>query len=180
MPSTAVDEVLRLVRVGGQAVLGDREPRVDRERDAQLREREQRAERDGAALHVGVHVEHADERLEIRAARVEHDAFADEREARRRDARRAGSANAGCRRRASRCRAQRRGTHRRRASRARARRGTAQPMPRGFASCSIALRYAAIVNTFGGSAVNQRATLLPKACARAVARSTLLRRAEQA
>ena len=33
-------------------------------------------------------------------------------------------------------------------------------------AASIALRYAAIVSTLGGSAVNQRATLLPKACAR--------------
>ena len=44
-------------------------------------------------------------------------------------------------------------------------------MPCAFASCSIDLRYAPIVSTFGGNAVNQRATLLPKVCARAVLRS---------
>ena len=52
------------------------------ERNAQLGEREQRAERDGAALHVRVHVEHAEERLQIRAAGVEQDALADERHGR--------------------------------------------------------------------------------------------------
>ena len=50
-----------------------------------------------------------------------------------------------------------------------------QVMPRGFASASIALRYAAIVNTLGGRAVNHRATLLPNACARTASRSWLLR-----
>ncbi len=45
------------------------------------------------------------------------------------------------------------------------------PMPCAFASRSTDSRYAAIVSTLGGSAVNQRATLLPKVCARAALRS---------
>ena len=81
------DEILRLVRVRAEAILRDREPRIDAERNAQLGECEQCAERDGAALHVGVHVEHAQERLQVRAAGVEDDALADEGQRRRRDAR---------------------------------------------------------------------------------------------
>ena len=55
----SADDFLRPVRDGSDLVLGDREPAVDSVWRAEPRQGEQRAERDGAALHVAVHQVHA-------------------------------------------------------------------------------------------------------------------------
>jgi hypothetical protein len=73
-------DFLRPERARTDLVFGDREPAINVVRSAQLTECEQRADRDGAALHVRVHVVHALVRFEIDAAGIETDAFADERE----------------------------------------------------------------------------------------------------
>src|SRR6185436_4127621 len=56
-------------------VLCDREPAIDVVRRAQLTEREHRADCDGAALHVRMHVVHALVRFQVDPARVEADAL---------------------------------------------------------------------------------------------------------
>ena len=68
------------VGVRTDAVLGDRQPRVRRERGAQLRERQQRCQRHRAAGHVSVHVEHGAVRLEVHPSGIEQNALADERD----------------------------------------------------------------------------------------------------
>ena len=89
------------------------------------------------------------------------------------------AATARCRRRASRCRARRPGTRRRRASRARARRGTGSVMPRAFASCSIALRYAADRQHVRRQRREPTRDVVAQACARAVFEIDGAARAEQ-
>ena len=101
VPSTRGHEILRLVGVDARRFSVIASHASIAERYSQLGERQQRAERHGAALHVRVHVEHADEGLQVRAARVEDHAFADEREARGARRRSVDSAGARCRHRAS-------------------------------------------------------------------------------
>ena len=103
-PFAAVTTSCGLIGARADVVLGDREPAVDCDTAPRSsREREQRADRDGAALHVLVHVVHALVRLEIDAAGVETDALADERDVRRAPLRAAAADSAGarCRRRAA-------------------------------------------------------------------------------
>ena len=80
-------DILRAVGARADLVLRDGEPAVDRDRQPAAREREQRAERDRAALHVAVHQVHAAVRLQVDAAGVEADALADQREPRGRSGR---------------------------------------------------------------------------------------------
>ena len=69
---------LRPIGLRTDAILGDREPGIRGERGAQFAERDERCERDRAAGHVGVHVEHRAMRLEVDPAGVEQDALADQ------------------------------------------------------------------------------------------------------
>jgi hypothetical protein len=73
-------DVLWLVCLRADTVLGDRQPGVDGPRVAQFRQRDQRRQRNGAAAHVGVHVQHALVRLQVGAARVEAQPLADQRD----------------------------------------------------------------------------------------------------
>ena len=74
------DDFLRPIGARADVVLGDREPAIDVEWRIELIEREQRSQRHGAALHVLVHEVHALVRLQIDAAGIEANSFADERD----------------------------------------------------------------------------------------------------
>ncbi len=178
VPLTAVTRSCDLYASLDEAVLRDREPRVHAVRNAQLREREQRPKRHGAALHVRVHVEHAEERFpdSCRPCRTSR-LCRPTRGARRRWPR--GAIACKCKMPASRVALPRATAKNAPAPSWPSARSPKKrlPMPCDLASASIALRYAAIVNTFGGRAVNQRAALLPSACACADARSALIVRA---
>ena len=77
------NEVAGLVAGRANEVLGNREPTLYRVGHAEPAAGEERAERDGAALHVSVHSLHRFERLQIDAAGIEADTLADERQVRR-------------------------------------------------------------------------------------------------
>ncbi len=70
--------IVGFVGLRTDVIFGQRQPAIDGEIDLEQRQRQQRAERHGAAFHVFVHAVHGLGRLEIDPAGVEADAFADQ------------------------------------------------------------------------------------------------------
>ena len=63
--------VLRFVGERADAIFGDRQPAIDRQRRAQCMQSVEAPHRNGAAFHVGVHVQHALVGFQVRAAGIE-------------------------------------------------------------------------------------------------------------